>query len=130
MRFARKVKKERHKYGLTQQQLANMTGLTKGTIGSIETGAVGEHAPSAQKLIGAGFFKEDVMKRKMARLHNNRMRERDKYRIPNIPDFYEKLDSVCNTDGQITVDINHPTLQELRRLIDAEAHVEKKAYNN
>ena len=130
MSFGTKVRKTRNKYGLTQQEFADIVRISKGTLASLERGYTTEWAESAIRIKESGMLDEEKAQEIVRELHLKRMRERDKYRIPNIPGFYEKLDSVCNTDGQITVDINHPTLQELRRLIDVEAHMEKKAYNN
>ena len=130
MSFGTKVRKTRNKYGLTQQEFADIVRISKGTLASLERGYTTEWAESAIRIKESGMLDEEKAQEIVRELHLKRVRKRDKYRIPNIPNFYEKLNSLCDKDGSLAVDINHPELQELRMAIGGDRHMEKKAYNN
>ena len=53
MSFSQRLKERREKVGLTQMELANILGITKGAIGNYETGFSSPKADILYKLFDA-----------------------------------------------------------------------------
>lgn len=125
-KLSRYLKKRRGAFGVTQEGMARAVELTKATYASYERGAVESWTPTADQIVASRIDEDRYMRKVKEADHKRRMEgisrrgpkpdpAKDNRRIPNIDyDFYKVLDSICDDEGRIIVDANHPTLQKIR----------------
>lgn len=114
--LAGKMKEARLKRRMTMIEVAEKLDINVSTYSNYENGVARKWSSTAEKIWESDFIQGDYEKVSRA--------------IPDIPNFYERLDKLCNARGNIVVDVNHPDLQELRvavggdRVVTAESVLE------
>lgn len=111
------LRKRREELGLTQQQAADYIGMKKSTYGNYEEKYISRSTKNAQKIIKSGFLGTVEESEVRRQLEEEARRERSKHRITHIPDFYERLNALCDEKGAINVSKNDPRMQELRMAV-------------
>lgn len=100
----------RGKYNLTQREVASLAGISQKSYQRVEIGYASEQSKTSKLVKLKIVDNENVLKR----YAYERKKERDKFRIPNIPDFYERLNSLCGEDGRVCARKNPEELKRLR----------------
>lgn len=111
MKFKEKLRDARARLGYSQREMAEFIGMNASTYGNYEERDIPETSAGAQKIIASGV------------IDSQQMSKDDDYRITDIPDFYKRLNSVCDKNGKINVHKNHPTLVALRGDLGAPKHL-------
>lgn len=93
--LGKQMRKQRKKKGWTQPEAAEAIGIKLATYRNYELGLVKRPTKIMQQIKDSELFAGT-------------------YRIVDIPDFYERLNELCNANGNIIVDVNDPRLQDLR----------------
>lgn len=109
-----KLRKRRRELGLTQQQAADYIGIKKSTYYNYEHKFMSTTNKNAKKIIASGFLGDAKDNYVRGRLERRKKQEREKHRIPNIPNFYERLDALCGEDGRLYADEQSAALRSLQ----------------
>ena len=90
MKFSERLKKARSRHVLTQREMALLVGISQPSYNNLENGTVSQHSTNAQKVVESGVLERELSESMVERLNESwRNTGRDKYRIGNIPNFYE-----------------------------------------
>lgn len=118
------LQKRRRFFGVPRKVMGEIIGINPATYASYELGKVSNWTDTADKILNSRIYDDRVMRQardkyvkewtKAVAKRGSKAKPKDHQRIPNIPDFYERLDALCDENGRVAVDENHPDLQELR----------------
>lgn len=115
MEFDDYLKKLRTDRKMTQAEFVQVTGETATTISYLERGLRSHHSKSAKRLV-ATLNQIDLLTENeiecLNRLANKP--ENNHHRIPNIPNFYQRLEKLCDEKGRICADKNPETFELLQ----------------
>lgn len=109
----------RGKYNLTQREMADITGVSASMYHVVESGVANRQSNTSKKI------ESNLNERAMKSYTRERMKKLDKYRIPNIPNFYEQLDALCNKEGRLDVDKNPKGLLKLQKALGVKRGVNR-----
>lgn len=111
-------------FGVPRKVMAEVVGINTATYASYEQGKVSNWTDNAEKIVNSQIYNDQVMRKARdkyveewtdaVKKRGSKQKSIEERRIPNIPNFYERLDALCDETGRLSVDENHPDLQELR----------------
>lgn len=107
----------RQREGLLQKEVAKMFDTSASTYGDMERGKLVRITPKLKEILNSEYimgYGHDPLPEEFVEVIE---KYRRKYRIPEIPEFMERLNDITNEAGYIDVPINDPRLQDLRELI-------------
>ena len=110
MKLTKQLVHLRAKYDLTQAEVAKIAGISQSVYATIEKGVTSDQSEAA-KLVRKKIIddREEIKRRSM-----KKRRMMDNHRIPNIPNFYQRLEKLCDEEGQICADKNPEMLELLQ----------------
>lgn len=105
-----RLKEIRAFHGLTYREAAEIAGVGATTYLKIEKGKQRKDTEPYQKVKAKLVDTQSYIRRHSLKKH----REMSERRIPNIPNFYERLERVCDENGNVCVSLNEKELHSLR----------------
>lgn len=127
-RLERKLRRRQKEYGVMLKDMAELAGVSRQHYSYYVRGKANTWTDVAEKIANSKIFDDEEIAKYSPQPEPEPEERVIEYpeamsnphqRIPNIPDFYERLDSITDINGKIFVDDDHPTLESLKKDVGA-----------